>query len=400
MRVAVIFDNFGPYHLARLQAAAGVSELLAIQMNARSKDYAWASSQRHPFESITLHKIARDPSRGGLTAVLSGFMPQCVFIPGWARGYSLAALGWCRANRVPAVLMSESAEHDKRRRDCQEWLKRKLVSLFSAALVGGSAHAAYLAKLGMNPQCIHEGYDVVDNEYFTQGTARVRAAAEQTRQKHGLPDRYFLASARLIERKNLMGLMQAYARYRDKFTVTVAGGGCPTEAPRPWNLVMLGDGPQRDCLCQLVVELRLEKFIRFAGFLQYPELPIYYGLAGAFVHASLSEPWGLVVNEAMASALPVIVSNRCGCASDLVHKSNGFTFDPANVEELSTCLLKMSTDRSQLEAMGKASLELVSSWGPQRFACGFLAAAQHATQYNSQRAASIPDVLLQLVFGS
>jgi glycosyltransferase involved in cell wall biosynthesis len=197
-----------------------------------------------------------------------------------------------------------------------------------------------------------------------------------------------------------MGLIQAYTRYRDTFTVTVTEGRLATGAPRPWNLVILGDGPQRDSLCQLVVELRLEKCIRFAGFVQYPELPIYYGLAGAFVHASLSEPWGLVVNEAMASALPVIVSNRCGCASDLVQKSNGFTFDPANVEELSACLLKMSTDRGQPEAMGKASLEIVSSWGPQRFARGFLAAAQHATQHNSQSAASIPEVLLKLVFGS
>ena len=75
------------------------------------------------------------------------------------------------------------------------------------------------------------------------------------------------------------------------------------------------------------------------GFKQYPELPLYYGLAGAFVLPSLTEPWGLVVNEAMAAGLPVVVSDRCGCASDLVRPGeNGFAFDPCDIEQLAALL--------------------------------------------------------------
>ena len=79
------------------------------------------------------------------------------------------------------------------------------------------------------------------------------------------------------------------------------------------------------------------------GFKQYDELPIYYGLAGAFIHASTTEQWGLVVNEAMAAGLPVIVSERCGCAPDLVENGrNGFTFDPYDVDALTHLMLKMA----------------------------------------------------------
>ncbi len=75
------------------------------------------------------------------------------------------------------------------------------------------------------------------------------------------------------------------------------------------------------------------------GFKPYDELPVYYALANAFVHASTSEQWGLVVNEAIATGLPVIVSNRCGCAPELVN-GNGFTFDPTNEDELTDAAVR------------------------------------------------------------
>ena len=91
-----------------------------------------------------------------------------------------------------------------------------------------------------------------------------------------------------------------------------------------------------------------------AGFKQYDELPAYYGLASAFVHASTTEQWGLVVNEAMASGLPVLVSDRCGCAPDLVEDGvNGFTFDPYDVEALAGLMQRVAamTDERR-QAMG------------------------------------------------
>ena len=103
------------------------------------------------------------------------------------------------------------------------------------------------------------------------------------------------------------------------------------------------------------------------------------GLAGAFVHASTVEPWGLVVNEAMASGLPVLVSNRCGCAADLVQEGhNGFCFDPLNVEALAQMMLKVSASGFPLSDFGLAGREQIAHWGPDRFARSMEAACVRA----------------------
>jgi glycosyltransferase involved in cell wall biosynthesis len=107
------------------------------------------------------------------------------------------------------------------------------------------------------------------------------------------------------------------------------------------------------------------------GFKQYDELPAYFGLAGAFAHASTTEQWGLVANEAMASGLPVLVSNRCGCAQDLVQEGvNGFTFDPCDIEQLAKLMLRVSDSQFPISDFGAASRRIISSWGPERFANG------------------------------
>jgi glycosyltransferase involved in cell wall biosynthesis len=144
--------------------------------------------------------------------------------------------------------------------------------------------------------------------------------------------------------------------------------------------VLIGDGALRPRIEAEVQALGLDDVIHMPGFKQNHELPAWYGLADAFVHASTTEQWGLVVNEAMASGLPVLVSNRCGCAPDLVQDGgNGFTFDPGDVEELAGLMQRvaaMSDERRR--AMGRASERIIADWGPERFADGLMQAVQVA----------------------
>jgi len=164
-------------------------------------------------------------------------------------------------------------------------------------------------------------------------------------------------------------------------------------------LVLLGDGPLKPDLCRLISGLGLQHFVLLPGFKQYDELPVYYGLASAFVHASTTEQWGLVMNEAMASGLPVLVSNRCGCAMDLVQEGkNGFTFDPYNVEQLAGLMFKMSAFQpSELSAFGSASREIISNWGPERFASGLQQAVQTVLHLPPPRPSVIDRLLLRLL---
>jgi glycosyltransferase involved in cell wall biosynthesis len=135
----------------------------------------------------------------------------------------------------------------------------------------------------------------------------------------------------------------------------------------------------RSELEKLRSELGLEDCVQMPGFKQYEELPSYYAHAGAFIHASTTEQWGLVVNEAMASGLPVLVSNRCGCARDLVRDGeNGWTFDPTNEEQLADLMLRISSDEERRKEMGHKSREIIAEWGPDRFASGVKAAVEAA----------------------
>jgi glycosyltransferase involved in cell wall biosynthesis len=105
----------------------------------------------------------------------------------------------------------------------------------------------------------------------------------------------------------------------------------------------------------------------------------------------------LVVNEAMASGLPVLVSNRCGCASDLVQDGkNGFTFDPYDIEQLAGHMQQMSRMETETrKAMGHVSERIIADWGPSRFADGLHGAVQRALEGNPPRAGWLDRFLLQ-----
>jgi glycosyltransferase involved in cell wall biosynthesis len=342
---------------------------------------------------------------------LSECKPTEVVVPGWFGVEALAALQWCLQSGTPAVVMSESTRWDERRQVWKEWVKGRIVRLCSAALVGGAPQAEYLAALGMPRDRIAIGYDAVDNEHFAEGAADSRRQTSEFRIQHRLPEKYFLASMRFVEKKNAPRLLQAYALYRKKSEARSRGSevGSPmsdlgprTSDLRPptsdlWNLVLLGDGPLKSDVCRLISDLGLQDHVMLPGFKQYGELPTYYGLASAFVHASTTEQWGLVVNEAMASNLPVLVSRRCGCASDLVHEGrNGFTFDPFDVDSLAELMVRISSlPPQEMIAMGQASSRIIADWGPERFANGLCEAVEVASSAPAPRASQFDRLLLK-----
>jgi glycosyltransferase involved in cell wall biosynthesis len=331
--------------------------------------------------------------------------PDVVAVNGWNNFGSLIAANCCLRRGIPMVVMSESSHQDEPRTRWKEAIKRRIVGLYSAALVGGERHVEYLVELGMPRERIFTGYDVVDNDYFRQkseaitsqrssasanqpshkATAGREATADrEVRQKYALPENYFLASARFVEKKNLAMLIQAYAEYRDRLKGTgVTDPGYNRDVP--WDLVVLGDGPLRESLNSQLSTLNLNEHVHLPGFKQYDELPVYYALANAFVHASTTEQWGLVVNEAIASGLPVIVSDRCGCASELVN-GNGFTFDPTNEDELATRLLEMaSLSDDERKHLGDNSYRIAANFAPECFGEGLERAASVAMGVRQKR---------------
>jgi glycosyltransferase involved in cell wall biosynthesis len=310
----------------------------------------------------------------GIRRRLDELRPAVVCINGWSYGGCFAALEWCLEAKVPAVVMSDStgleaADNDRpaRRRWWKEAVKRRVVALCGAALVAGRPHARYLSSLGMCPSAVFDGYDVVDNAHFAAGADRARAQAPALRRRLGLPERYVLTAGRHVPVKNLDGLLEAYALFVRQ-----------TRAEPPW-LVVLGDGPERARLQQRAAELRIAGRVRWPGHVGYADLPAHYGLAETFVLPSHAETWGLVVNEAMAAGLPVLVSDRCGCAEDLVVPGrNGFTFAPGDTAALAGLLARLAASAETRARMGQAGRALVAAWSPERFAQGLARAVAAA----------------------
>jgi 1,2-diacylglycerol 3-alpha-glucosyltransferase len=376
VRVAVIFDRFGPYHCARLEAASRHCETIGIEIAAQTQEYAWSPVvSASGYSRLTLfprgdkRTISATHIAKRMEEALQRCNPHAVAIPGWSDKAALAALRWCARTATPAILMSESTALDAPRSRWREWIKRQIVGLYSSALVGGQRHADYLVDLGMSRDRIFIGYDVVDNDYFTRRAVEIRNSKLEIRNKYQLPENYFLASARFISKKNLVTLIRAYPEYRQRSEV---GGRDPraSDENAPWDLVLLGDGPLKADLRRLICDLQLQSHVHMPGFKQYDELPVYYALAKAFVHASTTEQWGLVVNEAIASGLPVIVSNHCGCVPELV-RGNGFTFDPTNKQQLASLLFQVaSLSDDGREHLAAASRSIAAKFGPERFGEG------------------------------
>jgi len=309
------------------------------------------------FPGMAIQDIGQAERGKALVGYLDETQPDVCCLNGWALAGSATMLGWALRNQVPCVLMSESNEHDSKRTWWREAAKRRFVTQCSAALVGGSWHRDYLVKLGMPPDYVFDGYDIVDNEHFREGAEEARRDLSHAPKALGRGRDYFLACARFEEKKNLCRLIEAYALYIQQCSSL------------PWELVIVGDGPARGQLRSLAESLGIRDNIKFMGLVGYQELPAIYGLAGAFVHASTTEQWGLVVNEAMAAGLPVLVSDRCGCVSELVRDGvNGFTFNPWKIDEIAQRMLLIHRDVGLLKRMGQESTESIRAWGPKRFA--------------------------------
>jgi 1,2-diacylglycerol 3-alpha-glucosyltransferase len=355
-RVAPIWTNFGPYHRARIRALEPYFDVQAIELASEERLYRWTREELDVASHTVVCGAWEDQSSvviaRKLWRILDQINPTVVLAPGYATLPALCAGAWGRVRGVKTIVMSESNYDDHPRKRFAELLKRFLVtSLFIGGVVGGKRAAAYLKRLGIPEKRIAYGYDVVDNQYFSTQVAECRKVAAGSKRPP-----YFLFVGRLAPEKNISTLIRAYASY-------LRGGGL-------WNLLIVGEGPDRDRLHEQASEQIRNGSVVFTGHKGIHELPEIYAFAGCFVLPSLREPWGLVVNEAMASGLPVIVSSRCGCADDLVdHGCNGFIVDPENTSDLVAALDRVSRmSEEQRMQMAKRSRRIVADYSPEKWA--------------------------------
>ena len=385
--VGIMFHRFGPYHYARLRGAIEASnkKVIGIELSKHDSIYQWKQEDsKLPVE--TLFEDEDILSMSGyilyrkIKKTIVKLQLSTLAVQGWTK-WGLAGVLAAHDCKIPIILMSESNEYDFVRHPLKEYIKKMVLKLCSSALVGGEDHKNYLIKLAFPNDKIHKGYDAIDNPYFTKNSELAKKFSSDYEKKIGIDKGFFLTSNRFIQKKNLFRLIDAYKLY------------C-LQNPKARNLVMLGDGELKEEILHYLKDQQIpffttppesqssgsNGFVYLPGFIQYDELPSFYGLAHCFIHVSTTEQWGLVVNEAMASSLPVILSKKCGCACELVQNNyNGYIVDPLSTEEIKNSMLDIaSMDRETYEDYQSNSLKTIQDWGPEKFGQSFNLAHEQA----------------------
>lgn len=361
-RYAIINMNLGPHHVARLEALAKVAPgMHAVEVGAAQERYPWRAKReglgplvQTLFPDRTCERISAPVQCGAIRTALSRIDPSVIIVAGYREPVMDAATSWARKHTVPVVLLFVSTWQDKPRVWWRERLKRAFIRRYAAVAATGQRAEDYARSLGVKQERIVKIGNVVDNAHFEICSEAIRRDDSKHREQFELPDRYFVTVSRLSPEKNLRVLVQAFLEYR-------RCGGL-------WDLVIVGSGPQEKEL-RLMLSRQDVQAVHLVPWASYEELPRYYALASCSVLPSVSEPWGLVVNEAMACSLPVLVSRNCGCFPELCRPGeNGYVFDPNSVEELRELMLQISSREEHLSAMGQVSRRIIESFTPQTWA--------------------------------
>lgn len=298
----------------------------------------------------------------GVRDALDRYNPNVILAGGYNYLAMWQAQQWARDHRTPLLLWSESNSRDFRNSFWPvEFAKRKFIERCHGYVVPGTSAAAYLASFGVAKEKICVAPNAVDVERFATGAEQARLDPGQ-RERLGLPAQYFLYVGRFVRSKGIYDLLAAYAKL-------------PAEICRVTGLVFVGDGEERGELSRRSRKVQTGCVI-FPGFVQRDELAAYYANANALVFPTHSDPWGLVVNEAMACGLPVITTDAPGCTADLVCDGmNGCVVPVGDPDRLSQAMLTLANDPPLRRRMGKASAARSQSFSPKIWAEGVVRAA-------------------------
>jgi glycosyltransferase involved in cell wall biosynthesis len=309
---------------------------------------------------------------------LAAERPDYVIVYGYNFLTQLLAIGYCWWTGTPYALRSDSNGFVERTRGLKHRLKRLLLGPIirsaDALLCVGSANRRYWEIYGAAPGQLRDAAYAVDNDWLRAECERQREHAAAIRRELGWDDKcVFLFSGRLAREKGVDILVEAMNRVcarRDDVRLAVVGAGRLREK-------LIGQLNQTAANCT-----------HFFGQAAYADMPRNYALADALVLPSRHEPWGLVINEAMACGLTVVATDCCGAARDLVVPGRtGLVLHEPTAEELADALVSLANDADVRRAMGRAGAAHVRQWNFDRTLRGFLDAITGTTKLSRAEAA-------------
>ena len=303
-----------------------------------------------------------------LKAEFSARPPSALWVHGWNHPYTRAAWKIARDQNIPLLLRGETSLASVQGSFLRRLAHRCVFTLRfrqpAAFLAVGSLNKQLYRSYGVSDPKIFDVPYAVDNAFFQARIAESTPNRDKLRASLGLTPHQpiVLFCGKLIPKKDPELLLRAFA-------------ALPSLTPSPPPaLIFVGDGELRPHLEQLANQLAPGQ-VHFTGFKNQTELPAFYDLCDLFVIPSLFEPWGLVVNEVMNAAKPVVASSAVCSAPDLIDPhSNGAIFPIGDLTALTASLHRFLSNPALLKQAGQASLNRINSWSFQQALHGFQSA--------------------------
>jgi glycosyltransferase involved in cell wall biosynthesis len=376
LKVIGVFPEPTPYRAPLFDLIAGREDvdLLVLYAARTVARRTWDVPLRHAHAVLRgvrvpgLARILRHdyPVTPGVWRALGRARPDCVVVSGWSTFAAQAALAWCRLRRVPYVLVVESHDRDPRpgwRRAIKDAVVPRVVRGAAGVLVTGRLARESMVERGADPTRIGVFANTVDVEALARRADAVAAERERLRSSFGLApdDVVVLCAARLAPEKGIDTLVDALAEL-----------GLHGVA-----LLLAGEGPERAALEQRARAKGVS--VLFPGALGADRLVEAYVAADVFALLSRHEPWGVVVNEAAACGLPLVLSERVGAAYDLLRPGeNGALVPVDDAPAAAEALRPLVSSRGERVRAGRASREIVGGWGYESSVESFVASVSRA----------------------
>ncbi len=330
------------------------------------KEFQWDIPLLDGYEAEFIENTSAKPGAGSFYGIsnknlierINTFNPDSILVYGWSFKSHLQVLRYFK-NKKTILFRGDSTLLDEPSGVSLKKMARRIFlkwvySHIDVALFTGEANRQYFLKHGLVKSQLQYAPHAVENERFFDADGSKERKANEWRKELNISNSsfVFLYAGKLEPKKNISLLIEAFKVIPDPDI----------------RLLLIGNGVLEQELKQMAAN---DKRIHFLDFQNQKNMPFVYRLGNVFVLPSKGpgETWGLSVNEAMASSKPIIVSNKCGCATDLV-TNNGFIFKSESKEELTNAMRSFFNNEELVNEMSKASKNNITEFTFQKIAEG------------------------------
>lgn len=278
--------------------------------------------------------------------------PDILYIGGYSYIFYWVILFWGRLKGKKIIFEMDSNIEKPDEKKFFFLVKKIFVKLCDYGITYGKLSKEYFKKLGMTDKKIVLKPNVTDNRFWKSMSIKNSKKIEKLISKYRVKKKNLIYVGRFSKEKNLFFLLEAYNDAK-QITMDV-----------DWGLILIGDGPLKQDI-QLFIKNNDIPDTKILGFMDREEISEIYSIGDIIILPSISETWGMVINEAMNFGLTVFVSKISGSSAELVKEGmNGFIFSPLKKDKLTSLILKAFNGKIDLEKFSENSKRIILEFTP------------------------------------